>query len=176
MIDGFNLNYRVALAEEACFDTTQASHAINLYDMNAKYADVVPTSEVLAFFDSLPAGMFDLREGRNCRRAQRLTPDTTTKPLRESIMTNRIWDGTLTSRAMTRPCWRPRGSVRQQGLANAPLFFFLNLNAGFLTIQSHLNGEPLEEYIKPTGGGYFFVLPGAPDETAAPRPSLAFGA
>ena len=26
-----------------------------------------------------------------------------------------------------------------------------------------LNGEPFEEYIKPFGGGYFFVLPGAAD-------------
>jgi hypothetical protein len=31
--------------------------------MNAKYADVVKTSEVLAFFDSLPSGMFDLPKG-----------------------------------------------------------------------------------------------------------------
>jgi deferrochelatase/peroxidase EfeB len=44
--------------------------------------------------------------------------------------------------------------------------FQSDLRAGFLNIQNHLNGEPLEEYIKPTGGGYFFVLPGAPDETA----------
>jgi deferrochelatase/peroxidase EfeB len=38
--------------------------------------------------------------------------------------------------------------------------FQSNLKEGFLTVQSRLNGEPLEEYIKPTGGGYFFVLPG----------------
>jgi hypothetical protein len=31
--------------------------------MNAKYADVVKTSEVLAYFDSLPNGMFDLPKG-----------------------------------------------------------------------------------------------------------------
>jgi hypothetical protein len=31
--------------------------------MNAKYADVVKTSEVLAFFDSLPSGQFDLPKG-----------------------------------------------------------------------------------------------------------------
>jgi hypothetical protein len=31
--------------------------------MNAKYADVVKTSEVLAYFDSLPSGMFDLPKG-----------------------------------------------------------------------------------------------------------------
>lgn len=42
--------------------------------------------------------------------------------------------------------------------------FQSNLDAGFLTVQKRLNNEPLEEYIKPTGGGYFFVLPGAVDE------------
>jgi hypothetical protein len=31
--------------------------------MNAKYADVVKTFEVLAFFDSLPGGLFDLPQG-----------------------------------------------------------------------------------------------------------------
>ena len=44
--------------------------------------------------------------------------------------------------------------------------FQSNLSAGFLTIQKRLGGEPLEEYIKPVGGGYFFVLPGAQDESA----------
>ena len=31
--------------------------------MNAKYADVVKTEEVLAFLDGLPAGIFDLPNG-----------------------------------------------------------------------------------------------------------------
>lgn len=63
VLDAFSLNYRVALAEEGCFDRSQASHAINLCDMNAKYADVVKTAEILSFFDSLPADLFDLPKG-----------------------------------------------------------------------------------------------------------------
>lgn len=63
VLDAFSLNYHVALAEEGCFDRSQASHAINLCDMNAKYADVVKTAEVLSFFNSLPAGLFDLPKG-----------------------------------------------------------------------------------------------------------------
>jgi maleamate amidohydrolase len=69
VLDAFSLNYRVALAEEGCFDRSQASHAINLCDMNAKYADVVKTSEVLTFFDSLPADMFDLPKGASPKLA-----------------------------------------------------------------------------------------------------------
>lgn len=63
VLDAFSQNYHVALAEEACFDRSQASHAINLCDMNAKYADVVKTDEIIGFFDTLPAGMFDLPKG-----------------------------------------------------------------------------------------------------------------
>ena len=63
VLDAFSYNYRVALVEEGCFDRSQASHAINLCDMNAKYADVVTCAEALAFFDSLPAGLFELPKG-----------------------------------------------------------------------------------------------------------------
>ena len=35
-----------------------------------------------------------------------------------------------------------------------------SLEKGFLTVQSRLTGEPLEEYILPVGGGFFFTLPG----------------
>lgn len=31
-------------------------------------------------------------------------------------------------------------------------------------MQKRLNGEALEEYVKPIGGGYFFVLPGVVDD------------
>ncbi|OBK80093.1 Dyp-type peroxidase [Mycobacterium sp. 1274761.0] len=45
-----------------------------------------------------------------------------------------------------------------QGLAF--IAYQRSLEKGFLAVQSRLKGEPLEEYILPVGGGFFFVLPG----------------
>ena len=41
--------------------------------------------------------------------------------------------------------------------------FQRDLDAGFVTVQNRLNGEALEEYIIPVGGGFFFALPGVRD-------------
>jgi deferrochelatase/peroxidase EfeB len=45
-----------------------------------------------------------------------------------------------------------------QGLAF--IAYQRSLQKGFLMVQERLKGEPLEEYIRPVGGGFFFVLPG----------------
>jgi nicotinamidase-related amidase len=70
VVDAFSLNYRVILAEEGCFDRSEASHAVSLCDMHAKYADVVPTAEVLAYVDRLPEGLFDLPSGTTAAAGQ----------------------------------------------------------------------------------------------------------
>jgi len=36
--------------------------------------------------------------------------------------------------------------------------------AQFLDTQARLAGEPLEEYIRPEGGGFYFALPGVERE------------
>jgi nicotinamidase-related amidase len=61
VIDGFSLNFRMSVVEECTFDRGQASHAINLFDMHQKYADVVPLAETLEFLRQLPRGLFDAR-------------------------------------------------------------------------------------------------------------------
>jgi nicotinamidase-related amidase len=51
VVDGFSLNFRMLVAEDGCFDRGEASHKVNLFDMHAKYADVLPIAEILALLD-----------------------------------------------------------------------------------------------------------------------------
>jgi nicotinamidase-related amidase len=59
VVDAFSYNYRATVVEEGCFDRSQASHALSLCDMHAKYADVVKLDEALKYVQSLPEGLFD---------------------------------------------------------------------------------------------------------------------
>jgi maleamate amidohydrolase len=61
--ESFSYNFRTAVVEDGCFDRSQASHALALHDLNAKYADVVSSGEVLDYLRSLEKGMFDLPKG-----------------------------------------------------------------------------------------------------------------
>jgi nicotinamidase-related amidase len=53
-VDAYSYNFQVVVPEETAFDRFQASHAINLFDLNCKYADVIPTQEVKAYLNALP--------------------------------------------------------------------------------------------------------------------------
>lgn len=69
VIDAFSNNLRVQVVEEACFDRSESSHAINLCDMNAKYADVISGEAALAALGRMPTGMFQLPKGSPVFRA-----------------------------------------------------------------------------------------------------------
>ena len=49
VVDGCTNRYRMIVVEECVFDRHEATHAINLFDMNQKYADVLPLAEVLEY-------------------------------------------------------------------------------------------------------------------------------
>jgi nicotinamidase-related amidase len=63
VLDAFSANYRVAVIEDACFDRSQASHAVSLCDMHAKYADIVESAEALDYMAKLAEGLFELPAG-----------------------------------------------------------------------------------------------------------------
>lgn len=52
-VDAAAANFNVAVVEDGTFDRGQASRLLSLFDLNAKYADVVPLSEVFAYLTSL---------------------------------------------------------------------------------------------------------------------------
>ncbi len=49
VVDGFSHNYHVLVPEECVADRGELSHKVNLFDMQMKYADVVPTAEAVAY-------------------------------------------------------------------------------------------------------------------------------
>jgi nicotinamidase-related amidase len=59
VVDGFSSNYRMAVVEECTFDRGQASHAIGLFDLHTRYADVVSLAQACDYLSGLPAGLFD---------------------------------------------------------------------------------------------------------------------
>ncbi len=52
-VDAYSYNFNVVIPEECAFDRFQASHAINLFDLNCKYADVIPAQEVKDYLSGL---------------------------------------------------------------------------------------------------------------------------
>ena len=48
VVDGFAYNFRIVVPHDAVYDRSDTSHAVNLFDMSAKYADVMTTSETLS--------------------------------------------------------------------------------------------------------------------------------
>jgi nicotinamidase-related amidase len=53
-VDARAYRYATTVVEDCVFDRTEASHALSLFDMAQKYADVRPSSSVLAQLDGAP--------------------------------------------------------------------------------------------------------------------------
>ena len=49
VVDGCTNRIRMMVVEECVFDRTEAAHALNLFDMNQKYGDVVSLAEVESY-------------------------------------------------------------------------------------------------------------------------------
>jgi maleamate amidohydrolase len=50
VIDAFSHGFKVFLIEEGCFDRSEFAHAANLFDMDAKYANVITFEEFKSMF------------------------------------------------------------------------------------------------------------------------------
>jgi len=70
-VDGLSYNYRVVVPEECVWDRGVMSHKVNLWDINAKYGDVVLLAEVLDYLDTVPTDLYTdklpLLEGAGAR-------------------------------------------------------------------------------------------------------------
>ena len=47
VVDAFAFNFRVLVPHDAVYDRSASSHAVNLFDMASKYADVASSAEIL---------------------------------------------------------------------------------------------------------------------------------
>ncbi len=56
VVDACSLNYKTIVPQDAVYDRSQVAHKVNLFDMASKYADVMPTAEVLERLSAIQAG------------------------------------------------------------------------------------------------------------------------
>jgi nicotinamidase-related amidase len=54
VLDAFSYNFPVLVVEDGVFDRGELSHAVNLFDMDQKYANVLPADDVLRYLAELP--------------------------------------------------------------------------------------------------------------------------
>jgi nicotinamidase-related amidase len=52
-VDAYSYGFHVVLVEECCFDRSDLSHKVNLFDMHHKYCDVMKLDQVVAHLDGL---------------------------------------------------------------------------------------------------------------------------
>lgn len=55
VVDGFSYSYKVVVPEECVYDRSPTSHAVNLFDIGQKYADVMPVADLIGKLTGLSA-------------------------------------------------------------------------------------------------------------------------
>ncbi|MDE2514468.1 MAG: isochorismatase family protein [Rhodospirillales bacterium] len=53
VVDAFAYNFRVLVPQDAVYDRSATSHAVNLFDMASKYADVMPTEDAIGVLNAI---------------------------------------------------------------------------------------------------------------------------
>ena len=95
-------------------------------------------------------------------------PEGAVTPLDAHIRLANMRTGASDANLILRRPFNYSNGVSKSGQLEQGLLFICyqaDLEKGFITVQRQLDGEPLEEYIKPIGGGFYFTLPGPLDET-----------
>jgi maleamate amidohydrolase len=54
-VDAFSYGFRVGIVADAVYDRTDVAHQASLFDLNAKYGDVIDAATAIAHLDTLPA-------------------------------------------------------------------------------------------------------------------------
>lgn len=55
VVDAFSYNFKIGVPHDAVYDRSATSHAVNLFDMGSKYADVTTTEELLSSLAKIEA-------------------------------------------------------------------------------------------------------------------------
>ncbi len=54
-VDGYSAGYHMTMVEECCYDRSEISHKVNLFDLHHKYADVMKVDDVIKALSSIQA-------------------------------------------------------------------------------------------------------------------------
>lgn len=60
VVDGVSHRFKMGVVAECCFDRTEMSHYVNLFDMDQKYADVIDREEASVYFEEVASEKFKL--------------------------------------------------------------------------------------------------------------------
>ena len=52
-VDGYSYGFRTAVVADACFDRSEVVHKVNLFDLSAKYAEVLSVKEALSYLQTV---------------------------------------------------------------------------------------------------------------------------